>query len=194
MPDPTRSRHGSPRLRFAFPVLLVPLLLTAACSGYGKSEKSTTQLAFGVDMARHGLWNEALFRFGEAERADPENPRIENNLGVAYEAQGKFDQALEHYQRALKLAPNSRETRSNYARFVEFYQSFKAQDKKGKGSILGGAKAAAEKGAATREGTPQEPSTKPTGGSVPDASKPNLAPLPTAAPPPTNPPAPPPPV
>jgi hypothetical protein len=87
-------------------------------------------------MARRGLWNEALFRFHEAERGDPENPRVQNNLGVAYEAQGDFETALAHYKRALQLAPNNREVRSNYARFVEFYQAYKSPEKKGKSGLI----------------------------------------------------------
>ena len=81
-------------------------------------------------MARRGLWNEALFRFAEAEKLDPENPRIQSNLGVAYEASGQFDKALSYYQKALKLAPNDKGIRTNYARFVEFYQGFKGEKTK----------------------------------------------------------------
>jgi tetratricopeptide (TPR) repeat protein len=99
----------------------------AACGGYGRPNQASSQLAFGVDMARRGLWDEALFRFQEAERLDPGNPRIQSNLAVAWEASGKFDKALEAYQKALKLAPNDKEIRTNYARFVEFYQGFKGE-------------------------------------------------------------------
>jgi hypothetical protein len=119
-------------------VLLACALPVASCTGYGKPNQPSTELAFGVDMARRGLWSEALFRFHAAEKADPENPRVQNNLGVAYEAQGDFDKALACYKRALQLAPNNREMRANYTRFVEFYQAFKAPEKgkQGKGGVL----------------------------------------------------------
>jgi len=48
-------------------VLLACALPLASCAGYGKPNQPSTELAFGVDMARRGLWNEALFRFHEAE-------------------------------------------------------------------------------------------------------------------------------
>ena len=85
-------------------------------------------------MARRGLWNEALFRFEAAERLDPNNPRIQSDLGVAYEAAGQFDKALSYYQKALKLDPNDKGIRTNYSRFVEFYQGFKGE-KKAKGGL-----------------------------------------------------------
>lgn len=107
------------------PVLAAVLLLSAGCGGYSQSQSAGSQLAFGVDMARRGLWNEALFRFHQAERLDPNNSRVQNNLGVAYEAAGEFDKALEHYRKALQLSPESREMKANYARFVEFYQSYR---------------------------------------------------------------------
>lgn len=86
------------------------------------------QLAFGVQMAKRGLWSEALFRFRQAEEAQPGNPRVLNNLAVAYEAVGLFEQALETYQAALKADPANRELRRNYARFIEFYQAFKPEE------------------------------------------------------------------
>jgi len=115
--------------RAVAPVLALSLLLTAGCSHYRRPELPASQLAFGVDMAKHGLWSEALFRFHQAESLDPNNPRIQNDLAVAYEAAGDYDRALESYKKGLKLDPNSRELRANYARFVEFYQGFKATDK-----------------------------------------------------------------
>jgi tetratricopeptide (TPR) repeat protein len=118
---------------------LAALLPLAACSGNSarkQPDSASAQLSFGTNMAQRGLWQEALFRFREAERLDPQNFRVHNNLGVAYEAAGDYDNALQQYKRALEIAPNSREAKSNYARFVEFYQSFKAKPGEKKAVIL----------------------------------------------------------
>jgi len=179
--------------------LLAGALPLASCAGYGKPNQPGTELAFGVDMARRGLWNEALFRFHEAERGDPENPRVQNNLGVAYEAQGDFESALAHYKRALQLAPENREVRANYARFVEFYQAYKAPDKKGKsGLIIPKAKEAAGKtGTSGRPGDRPPPNAPPSGPPEPSNSPPRpggvSGPPAAAAPPVQNPAANPPP-
>jgi tetratricopeptide (TPR) repeat protein len=128
-------------LRPVPPLLLVALAVLSplsllSLSGCGKHyrtpEAADSQLAFGVSMAQRGLWNEAMFRFHAAERLEPGNPHVYNNLGVAYEAAGDFEKALQSYQKALKLAPESREAKANYARFVEFYQGFKPKTDKDK--------------------------------------------------------------
>lgn len=114
-------------LGFLSAALLLP---TIACGGggYGATRSADAQIQFGVDMAKRGLWNEALFRFEQAELIDSQNYRVWNNLAVAYEATGQFEQALEAYQRALRMQPDNRELRRNYSRFVEFYQSFKPEE------------------------------------------------------------------
>jgi hypothetical protein len=185
---PDLKRHAKPPTA-ALLVLLASALPIASCTGYGKPNQPSTELAFGVDMARRGLWSEALFRFHAAERADPENPRVQNNLGVAYEAQGDFDKALGYYKRALQLAPNNREMRANYTRFVEFYQSFKAPDKgkQGKGGVLPMPKSAPGAAGSGSPGTAGTPAARPN-----DPAPPN-APPPPAAGEPSHPPGPPPP-
>lgn len=127
------------------------LAYSAAAADSAKSPK--TQLDFGVDMARRGLWSEALFRFEQASRQLPGDPRVLNNMAVAYEALGQFEKALEQYQAALKADPNNRDLRRNYSRFVEFYRSFKP-DQQTDASLP------------EPEAEPSPPEPNPTGGSL----------------------------
>ena len=121
--------------------VLVPAGVDAA-----KAPTAAEQTKFGVQMAKRGLWSEALFRFKQADRLEPNNPRTLNNLAVACEAVGQFESALEYYQKALRAAPGNSDLKKNYARFVEFYQGFKpegetADDESSSGGSDGGGRA-----------------------------------------------------
>jgi tetratricopeptide (TPR) repeat protein len=96
----------------------------AGCSG-NSADNAEAQLRFGVRMAQRGLWSEALFRFEKAKKLDPNNARILNNLAVAQEAAGRYEDALATYKQALDLAPGDRDLKQNYAHFVDFYESFR---------------------------------------------------------------------
>ncbi len=119
---------SSATLRLHPGTILISSLLLLAVGVQPLSARDSAggaQLKFGVKMAQQGLWNEALFRFQQAEGADPANPRVRNNLAVAFEATGDFEKALAYYKKALEASPNDRTMRGNYARFVEFYQAYK---------------------------------------------------------------------
>lgn len=177
------------RLRSAntcFVCLAAALLLLAPGVGYAKSNPASSQLSFGVDMARRGLWKEALFRFQQAEKLEPENPRIQSNLGVAAEAAGQFDKALEYYQKALRLAPNDKGIRTNYTRFVEFYQGFKGKKDTKKGSLTMPAPSTPPPPAGGKPATIPEPTIPP----ATPASPPSPAPTPKPSAPEDTPPPP----
>jgi len=103
---------------------LAAAVLATACSYSSVTEKPSSQIAFGAEVARQGLWREAAFRFEQALRKEPNNARAHNNLAVALEATGDFSRALTEYKKALELAPNDDHIRRNYARFAEFYTSY----------------------------------------------------------------------
>jgi len=107
--------------------VLVALLAVAAagCSGARPAQNVDARLSVGIEMAQRGLWNEALFRFEQAGRNHPGDVRVLNNRAVAYEATGRFDDALKTYRAALEASPDNRRLRQNYTRFVEFYQAFR---------------------------------------------------------------------
>lgn len=113
----------TPRLHYFVSALL---LFAAPLSGWAQNSKDLDkELSFGVKMAQRGLWSEALFRFHQVSEDRPGDARVLNNLAVAYEAVGQYEQALEIYQQALAADPANRELKQNYSRFLEFYQAFK---------------------------------------------------------------------
>jgi len=99
-------------------------LAAFGCTSYTRTDKARSQIAFGSEVARKGLWREAAFRFEQAIVREPGNARAHNNLAVALEATGEFARALAEYKKALELGPNDSYIRRNYARFAEFYTSY----------------------------------------------------------------------
>ena len=137
MVRPAGSKSSSVVASILTLAMLMPAVLTTACgSGHVEPTTSPAQLDFGVKMAQRGLWSEALFRFRQAERHQPGNARVLNNMAVAYEALGQFEKALEYYQNAIKAAPGDRELKRNYSRFVEFYRAFRP-DEQNSGALDG---------------------------------------------------------
>ncbi len=121
------------RLRVSWRLAAAFFLLVAwvACSSNGSKGVATggpslnSEVDFGISMAKRGLWAEALFRFQQADRERPNDPEVLNNLAVAYEAVGQFDEALETYKRALQAGASNRGLKRNYSAFIAFYQSYK---------------------------------------------------------------------
>jgi Flp pilus assembly protein TadD len=109
-------------------IIAVCCLAVVLCAAKKAPETSSAQMEFGVEMAKRGLWSEALFRFKQAERLSPGEPSILNNLAVAYEALGRFDKALDYYQLAIKADRTNRDLKRNYSRFIEFYRAFKPDE------------------------------------------------------------------
>ncbi len=132
-------------------LVLAALLPGMAVAGDGPDLDN--EISFGVKMAKRGLWSEALFRFKRAAEQRPNDSKILNNLAVAYEAVGQYDNALLAYREALKANSNNRELRRNYSRFIEFYQAFKPA----------GEEALPDQEAQQETAEPTEPPSSPSG-------------------------------
>lgn len=126
-----RRAFAIPAGRLVLGLALLSAATLAGCSGPAVEHGAGDQLQFGVRMAQQGLWSEALFRFEKARQMDPGNPRVLNNIAVALEAAGRYDEALEAYREALRVAPGHRGLSENYAHFVEFYESFRPVEEGG---------------------------------------------------------------
>ena len=147
----------------------------AAASGCSSSSASDPgwkgQKAYGAKMAKQGYWREALFRFERAAKERPDDAEIQNDLAVAYEANGETVKALAAYRRAIELAPSDTSIRRNYARFAEYYTSAQR---------ISAPAEAAGPGAKPAAGPPAAPApAEPAPGSAPTAPP---APVPTRSP------------
>jgi Flp pilus assembly protein TadD len=100
-------------------LMVVPLLIVLLADGAVPTASSDDEIAFGIEVARKGLWNEARFRFERAVALDPGSAEALNDLGVALEQQGEFARAREVFEKALKIAPGSLYIQQNYDLFRE---------------------------------------------------------------------------
>jgi Flp pilus assembly protein TadD len=101
-------------------------LVLAGCSSASRiiTRQSEQAMREGVRAATRKYWQEALFRFEQARTLTPDDAAVLNNLAVAFEATGRYDEALTTYKRAIELAPRNPTLKRNYARFAEFYTSY----------------------------------------------------------------------
>lgn len=99
-----------------------------AIAGNPDKKEARAEMKFGFQAAKRGYWQEALMRFERANELTPDQPRVLNNIAVAQEATGRFEQALLTYQTALTIDPGNQALNRNYARFQEFYSAYLAPE------------------------------------------------------------------
>lgn len=99
---------------------VVALVFTVPLLADRRSE-AKAQVQFGIELAQKKLWKEAEFRWEKAVELDPTYPSAWNNLGIAYEQQGKFPEALKAYEKARDLDPKNTYIQQNYDLFREIY-------------------------------------------------------------------------
>ena len=91
---------------------------TASLSADVRTE-AQAQVAFGIEVARRGLWREAIYRWERAVQIDPAYAQAYNDLAVAYEHEGQLEKARKAYEKALELEPKNTQIRQNYDLFKE---------------------------------------------------------------------------
>ena len=123
------GRLAAPLWLAALPLLGLLALAVAAAAERGPSPKELMKV--GVEAARQGLWREAAFRWERAVKEDAENPRLRNNLAVAYEGLGRLTDADQQYREARRIDPDSREIRDNQNSFFNLHPEFHGTDDAG---------------------------------------------------------------
>lgn len=118
-----RTRKWMTTMGAAF-VVVALCATSVATAGDSAKKEASEDMKWGYKAARRGYWQEALVRFQHANELTPDQPRILNNIAVAQEANGLYEQALLTYETGLSIAPGDGALQRNYARFKEFYASF----------------------------------------------------------------------
>ena len=103
--------------------LAAALLLTMSVSMLASDarDRAKEQVKFGIEVAQHNLWREAIAKFKRAAELDPTYYAAWNNLAIAYEQQGDLENASEAYAQALKLEPDNQYIKQNYDLFREIH-------------------------------------------------------------------------
>ena len=111
-------------------ILAACLVLASALPALAESsrEQAEKQLKFGITVAQHNLWREAIARFERAADIDPTYAAAHNNLAIAYEQQGELPKARKAYEQALKLDPDNQYIRQNYELFREIHDRANRQN------------------------------------------------------------------
>jgi Tfp pilus assembly protein PilF len=111
-------------------VVFAALILAVAVGGTARAAKTPApskadreiaariakDLEFASEMARKGLWREALFRWERALVQRPDDARLLNNVAVAREALGDREGARQAYERALART-TERQVEDNFIYF-----------------------------------------------------------------------------
>lgn len=113
--------------KFAF-YLLVFLFFIVSLSSCAR-QLLDNQLLFGIQAAKQDLWDEAIFRWKKVILSNPESAAAHNNLGVAYEQKGLWEEAKNEYEIALKLSPRNARIRANYQNFKKHYEPLNTDQK-----------------------------------------------------------------
>jgi Flp pilus assembly protein TadD len=101
-------------------VLVVLLALVSAPTLRADArDEAAKQVKFGIEVAHHNLWREAILRFERAAEIDPTYAPAWNNLAIAYEQRGDLPEARSAYERALKIDPDNQYIKQNYELFRE---------------------------------------------------------------------------
>ena len=98
--------------------ILLGVLLTGCVTRYHPETGPYNQ---GVDQLDQGRYADALASFKRALELRPHDYRAEFNLGVAFEALGKSDQARDHYAKVIQANPGNVPARLNLAALARLH-------------------------------------------------------------------------
>ena len=119
--------------------------LCFSCSSFNSKSKSArlkkTDLYYGqgTEMLVKKEYSKALEYLTQAQKLNPKDSEIQNNLGMAYYFKKRPEKAKEHLVRAIELNPKNSNARNNYASILfreSNFQEAKAQYQKVRNDLI----------------------------------------------------------
>src|SRR4029078_10898891 len=117
-------------MRRGFLLCAVAVLFMALPAAANDRSEAKKQVEFGIKVAQNGWWHEALDRWKKAVETDPTYAAAWNNLAIAYEHEGRFEEAKAAYEKALQLDPKNLMIKQNYDLFNEINERTKKRSAK----------------------------------------------------------------
>jgi len=89
-------------------VLIIMVICVVSCSANLEVRKQQGEAArnLGEALYKQGDYTSALREFLKAQNLYPDDPFLQNDLGLAYKAKKKLDLAIRHFERALEIKPD----------------------------------------------------------------------------------------
>ncbi len=97
------------------------MYLVVGCAlfgGPGNKEKAELHLRLANAQMEAGIYPSALRELQTAEKLDPKNAAIQNNLGLVYFFRERYETSERYLKNAVKLDPSFSEARNNLARVL----------------------------------------------------------------------------
>lgn len=109
-------------------LLVLAMILLTACASKNDLKAKQAEIYFGAgtQSLMDKQYTEALKNLLQANKLDPDNSEILNNLGMAYYFKGEKDLAIKHLQKALELNKNNSDAKINLASI--YYKAGKVQE------------------------------------------------------------------
>lgn len=101
---------------FGYLILLILLFTSCATKDANMGTKKEIAIAtqrLGVELYNSGEFTRALQNFLEAYETIPDDPFLNNDLGLTYMAKERYDLAQTHFLRAIKFRPDYIEAKNN---------------------------------------------------------------------------------
>ena len=101
--------------RFLFPISAMVLFSMISCMASLEARKGQGEASrkLGEALMEQGDITLALRELLEAEALYPNDPFLQNDLGLVYGAKEEYDLAIRHFKRAVKLNPSYAPARNN---------------------------------------------------------------------------------